>query len=466
MGCTGKDQAVEITAQMVSDFALSIEIAEKKCKLIIKKRAETMKKKDDEIYAALKQRNLDLSLQRMESYLKDENYISALLILKNIFDNIKVKSALMVSSKECPVSLRPPLDSIIYASTRLKLEELNDLIDKIKQMYGENYINKAKNNEDEIVNQILVTKLNGGNISKETVKERLSKFIKEKQAQRKSAIGLSIGQSNQSNNSQKQSTQKQPPKTDNNNNKVNNVNNIKPSQKKQEEDEDDIFGKTVVATVAKSKKEENKENKKPENPSTTNNNNTNNNTNQVPPGSINLDMLANLNFNDDAYDFLGGTTTKTINNLNGQNDGPLPNEDNIIDILGGETCQTMHVSVANPDNKENPFEGNINDIMASDDPLGGPTLPVEEIPIKKEEGKDPFDKNNQVDDPFGGKTIQEEEENKPKEGKDPFDKNNKIDDPFGGETIKEEEENNKQGEGPDPFDKNAKIADPFGGPTL
>ena len=175
MGCTGRDQAVEITAQMVSDFALSIEIAEKKCKLIIKKRAETMKKKDDEIYAALKQRNLDLSLQRMESYLKDENYISALLILKNIFDNIKVKSALMVSSKECPVSLRPPLDSIIYASTRLKLEELNDLIDKIKQMYGENYINKAKNNEDEIVNQILVTKLNGGNISKETVKERLSK---------------------------------------------------------------------------------------------------------------------------------------------------------------------------------------------------------------------------------------------------------------------------------------------------
>ena len=217
MGCTGRDQAVEITAQMVSDFALSIEIAEKKCKLIIKKRAETMKKKDDEIYAALKQRNLDLSLQRMESYLKDENYIAALLILKNIFDNIKVKSALMVSSKECPVSLRPPLDSIIYASTRLKLEELNDLIDKIKQMYGENYINKAKNNEDEIVNQILVTKLNGGNISKETVKERLSKFIKEKQAQRKSAIGLSIGQSNQSNNSQKQSTQKQPPKTDNNN---------------------------------------------------------------------------------------------------------------------------------------------------------------------------------------------------------------------------------------------------------
>ena len=87
MGCTGRDQAVEITAQMVSDFALSIEIAEKKCKLIIKKRAETMKKKDDEIYAALKQRNLDLSLQRMESYLKDENYISALLILKNIFDN-------------------------------------------------------------------------------------------------------------------------------------------------------------------------------------------------------------------------------------------------------------------------------------------------------------------------------------------------------------------------------------------
>ena len=500
MGCTGTG-TTEVTPQLANDFAMSIDIAQKKCKNIIKKYIESMKKKDGEIYQSLKQRNLDLSKKRMGSLIKEENNTAALIILNKIFDNVKLKSALMVSSKECPVGLRPPLDSIIYASTRLKIEELNELREKLKQMYGEAYIKKAKNNEDEIVNQDLITRLKGENINEENIKERLIKFIKEKQAIRKSAVNLTLSQSNTSQNPPEQN---QPPKntnnTNNNTNKVNNVNNAQPTKKKEE---DDLFGKTVVDTVVKSKKEENQKQDKPSN---TNNNNTNNNTNanQLPPGSISIDMLAGLNIKG-LDDILGGPTTKTVNMENEENE-PLLDEDKILDILGGETCQTMQLSVANPDNKENPYEGNINDIVGGvdpfdeknkdkikdafagetiksegeenkqeeikpfdpdnmADPLGGPTLLVEEMPINSKEGKDPFDKNNQIEDPFGGKTIPEEEIN-PKEGKDPFDKNNKIDDPFGGKTISEEGENNEQKEGPDPFDKNAKINDPFGGPTL
>ena len=112
MGCTGTTTN-EVTPQLANDFAMSIDIAQKKCKTIIKKYIESMKKKDGEIYQSLKQRNLDLSKQRMGSLIKEENNTAALIILNKIFDNVKLKSALMVSSKECPVGLRPPLDSII-----------------------------------------------------------------------------------------------------------------------------------------------------------------------------------------------------------------------------------------------------------------------------------------------------------------------------------------------------------------
>ena len=89
----------------------------------------------------------------------------------------KSKLNLLAPSGECPISLRPPLDSIVYASKKLNIDELNQLREKISKMYGEDYIKKASNNEDQIVNQELIQKLNE-TIPEETIKKKLTTFIK------------------------------------------------------------------------------------------------------------------------------------------------------------------------------------------------------------------------------------------------------------------------------------------------
>ena len=59
-------------------------------------------------------------------------------------------------------------------------------------------------------------------------------------------------------------------------------------------------------------------------------------------------------------------------------------------LLRVETYKTLNLSVENPDNKENPYEGNINDIMGQ---------------TKEEECDAPFNKNSKIKDPFGVRTI-------------------------------------------------------------
>ena len=62
--------------------------------------------------------------QFLNAVLKFEKNIEAIIILKPILERIQKNCASMLSKKECPISLRPPLDSVLYASTRLQLEDL------------------------------------------------------------------------------------------------------------------------------------------------------------------------------------------------------------------------------------------------------------------------------------------------------------------------------------------------------
>ena len=130
-------------------------------------------------------------------------------------------------------------------------------------------------------------------------------------------------------------------------------------------------------------------------------------------------------------DPFGGATNQTIHS-SGMNNTKNVQPDN---IFGGATSQTMTVSVANPNNKENPFDN---------DPFAGETI-KEEQTIKvndstKKSGVNPFEKGAKVDDPFGGETLKDEQTIKPNEsvkksGVDPFAPGAKVDDPFGGETL-------------------------------
>ena len=116
-------------------------------------------------------------------------------------------------------------------------------------------------------------------------------------------------------------------------------------------------------------------------------------------------------------EIFGGKTSETIHLSQNNNtiNNNIPKDP--IDYFGGNTGQTMHASVANPDNKVNPYDGG--------DPLDIPTSPIEELSKLKikendnpfKDGANPFDANANISDPFGGKTINEEEESIKKSGK-------------------------------------------------
>ena len=483
MGCSDSNQILKVSQDAEKELSLLIELAQKKCKQWRKNKVESIKKKDNDIYITLKQRNLDSAKSKMASLLQDEDHIAAIDIINSTLDNLKNKTTSMLESKECPIGLRPPLDSILYASSKISLEELKKLREKITQIYGPDYVLKAINNDDKIVNQDLIQKLSNAPISEETVKQRLIKFINQKKAQKASIAALtnSLQKSNVSNgNNGNNSTSVQASK--------NNKNSIK--QKK-----DDPFGKTVLSTIQQPKSGDNSRQNQPTNDNMNNNNNA---------GSIPINMLNQLMGD---YNPLDGKTTETVYASNDPNkEQPQTKQNDYINILDEKTCQTMHISIANPDGKENPFEGDLKDINYSNKiPPSGRTADLDKE-IGKKEGKNPFDKNAKIQDPFGGETlkIEEEEQKKtkkamvsddiknidnfnPEEMEDPFggatlpmeeipikqngainpfDKNAKIADPFGGDTIPLEEEEDKPNGAVNPFDKNAKIEDPFGGETL
>ena len=303
------------------ELPMILDLILQKFSLLMKNKAEIIQIKNNEVLVAINQKNLDLAKQKMGTVLKFEKNIEAINILNPILERLQKNCDSMLTKKECPISLRPPLDSVLYASTRLQLEDLKQLREIIIQMYGKDYVSKAFINEDQIVNQDLISKLNEANITEATIKERLVKVIQEIKS------------------------------------KKNNTS----SNKKEDKD---IFGDTVDNTI-----------KYVENPIVASLN--------KPPLYVNF-----------AYPF-GGDTMQTSSSE---------------DIFGGNTIETMHSSVANPDNKKNPFEETLDDLF-------GPTIETEtsggnvglNLSLKLGQGNniDPFDQKNKdkIKDAFDVKTI-------------------------------------------------------------
>ena len=317
------------------ELPMILDLISQKFGLLLKNKTEIIQIKNNEVLVAINQKNLDLAKQKMGTVLKFEKNIEAINILNPILERLQKNCDSMLTKKECPISLRPPLDSVLYASTRLQLEDLKQLKEIITKMYGGDYVKVAINNEDKIVNQDLISKLNEANISEETIKGRLAEAIKELKSK------------------------------------------IKASSLKKEEK--DMFGDTVDNTI------------------------------QIKPQSDGTFPIPISCLKDDKYDPFGGDTIKTITN-----EETIKAGDNILDILSGKTTETMPLSVANPDNKKNPYEETLDDLFGPTiEPVASGRTSGLKISLKLAQGNssmDPFDINNKdkIKDAFDVNTIMDE----------------------------------------------------------
>ena len=160
-----------------------IMIAQTKLNLFRSKKINNIRKKKDEIVSSLKENNLDVAKAKMDSLIREEDYITSYDILGPLLEILKERVTYIISSNECPPDLRAQLDSVIYASTRLEFEELYKLRDLIMRKYGSAYIQKAENNVDQLVNVNLVEKLKIKPASDAFLIIRLKQLCKEKKIQ-------------------------------------------------------------------------------------------------------------------------------------------------------------------------------------------------------------------------------------------------------------------------------------------
>ena len=159
MGIGGTETKPKVPPLTAGDLKTLLEISQKRCQLYRNKKVNNIKNLKQEVINCIKQNNYDLASAKMQNLMKDEDLLTVYDILNPLFEIIKEKTIYIISSNECPPDLRAPLDTVIYAATRLEVEELSKFREKIIQKYGSAYIAKADNNADKLVNQNLAAKL-------------------------------------------------------------------------------------------------------------------------------------------------------------------------------------------------------------------------------------------------------------------------------------------------------------------
>ena len=133
----------------------------------------------NEVIRYLKKNELGSAKKLMNSIIKNENIFPLYELMDSNLEILKEKCSAMVSSQECPVQLKIPLNTILFVANESGGWELRKFIDKIAELYGSEYVTQAKNNTDKLVNEELIKK-SREEISEELVETRIKRIIKVK----------------------------------------------------------------------------------------------------------------------------------------------------------------------------------------------------------------------------------------------------------------------------------------------
>ena len=179
MGNDSNNKAPTVHIPTTMEVKTYIMVAQTKLTLNRNKRINEIKRKKSEAASSLKQNNLEVAKAKMDSIIRLEDIITCYDILGPLCEILKERVTYIMSSFECPPDLRAQLDSVIYASTRMEIEELHLLRNLIAKKYGVAYVNKADTNVDKLVNVNLIEKLKVKNSSDVLVTIRLKQLCKE-----------------------------------------------------------------------------------------------------------------------------------------------------------------------------------------------------------------------------------------------------------------------------------------------
>ena len=123
------------------------------------KKIVLIKKKREEIIKYLQENNLDIAKAKMQTLMVEEDYVTVYDILGPLCEILKEKVSYIMMNKDCPNDIRAALDTLIYSSSRLEIEELHAVRKFIAHKFTNIYVDKANANVDKLVNVNVVDKL-------------------------------------------------------------------------------------------------------------------------------------------------------------------------------------------------------------------------------------------------------------------------------------------------------------------
>ena len=189
-----------------------IETSQKIIKKYQAEKDDTIRGTKEEIVKYLNSKDISSSKKKIEIVLKAEDDIIIYNILNHCLQTLKEKTTSLSENKECPLELKAPLNTIIYAAPKFKIKELKEFRDVFKGKYGSKLIDKIDDDEDHFVNEVLIEKLNNNNYSEQLIKIRLKLLCQEKKI-----------------DSQFLDNMNQPPLEESNNSKIKKVSTIRSS---------------------------------------------------------------------------------------------------------------------------------------------------------------------------------------------------------------------------------------------
>ena len=151
-------------------------ISQKSCAGCKKEKEANIHRIKEELITLLNKKELNISKEKMSLILKEEDYITIYDLLNRILECLKKKCTNIVTNSTCPYELKVHLHSIIYAANRLEIKELKEFMEKIKKLYGSEFISKVIDNKDNLVNVVIVEKLKINFFSEQLIKERLKQL--------------------------------------------------------------------------------------------------------------------------------------------------------------------------------------------------------------------------------------------------------------------------------------------------
>ena len=151
-----KPKEKPITTQ---DLEILLKSSQENFKLNRSKINIAIKEKENEIADCLIKNDIEIAKAKMNNILKDENKIAVYDILEPFLENLKGKCSSIISNGQCPAEIKSILDTVLFASTHIEIDGLKSFREKIIKKYGNEYVTKAENNTDQLVNEDLIEKL-------------------------------------------------------------------------------------------------------------------------------------------------------------------------------------------------------------------------------------------------------------------------------------------------------------------